>query len=53
MRTQIGTTVSPRTREQIDELLPQFGTISEVLAIAIDRLYQKEGRKTMQGFWAP
>lgn len=41
-RTQISTTISPRTRELLESLLPKFGTISAVLTVAVDRLYKAE-----------
>jgi hypothetical protein len=42
-RPQISTSVSQRTRAQADQLLAdRFATLSELLTVAIDRLYQSE-----------
>ena len=42
MKTQISTSVSPRTRRQADELMARFGTMNAVLTVAIDRLWHAE-----------
>lgn len=40
MKTQLNARISPATREKLDELTSAYGTQAEVLAVAIDRLYQ-------------
>jgi hypothetical protein len=44
MTTQISTSVSPRTRRQADDLIKHAGftTMSNLLTVAIDHLYQAE-----------
>jgi predicted DNA-binding protein len=34
--------MSKRTRQQVEELAKKMGTITEVVAVAVDRLYQSE-----------
>lgn len=46
-RTQISTSVSPHTRRQLDELTASLGTVSTVLTVAIDRLYQSQRKENL------
>lgn len=41
-KTQISTTVPPRTKQQYDDLCHIYGTGTAVLTVAIDRLYNAE-----------
>lgn len=42
-RTQIGTNVSQRTRQQVNELIAQAGySLRDIVTIAIDRMHRKE-----------
>ena len=36
--------LSPRTREQLEELAKQYKNRAEIIAIAIDRMWREEGR---------
>lgn len=40
MKTQVNARVSDATRAKLDALTAIYGTQAEVLAVAIDRLYQ-------------
>ncbi len=41
-KTRLGTWVSLATREKLDRLTERYGTQTEALAVAIDRLYVQE-----------
>lgn len=46
-RTQVSTSISPETRRQLDQLTQSFGTVSTVLTVAIDRLYQSQRKEKL------
>ena len=41
-KTRLGTWVSVATKEKLDRLTERYGTQTEALAVAIDRLYVQE-----------